>query len=102
MASDHGHTHEQEATSERMETVPCDLCRSDQSDLIIRQRDLLLAVTDEEFMIVRCRQCGLVYLSPRPSRDLIGTYYPSVYYPPTPSKVQPHLQRTAKRVSSKI
>lgn len=102
MVSDHVHDNERETEAERMETVPCDLCRSDQSDLFIQQRDLLLAVTDEEFTIVRCRQCGLVYLNPRPSRDLIGTYYPNVYYPPTPSKAQPQIQRKAKRVSSRI
>jgi SAM-dependent methyltransferase len=102
VASDHVHDNEREAASERMETVPCDLCRSDQSDLLIRQRDLLLAVTDEEFTIVRCRQCGLVYLNPRPSRDLIGTYYPSFYYPPTVSKAQPQFQQKTKRVSRGI
>lgn len=102
MASDHVHDIERETTPGRMETVPCDLCGSDQSDLFIQQRDLLLAVTDEEFTIVRCRQCGLVYLNPRPSRDLIGTYYPTVYYPPTLSKAQPQLQQKAKRVSSGI
>lgn len=98
MVSSHIRDNERETTPESMETVPCDLCRSDQSDPFIRQRDLLLAVTDEEFTIVRCRQCGLVYLNPRPSRDLIGTYYPSVYYPPIPQKRQPQFQQETKRV----
>ena len=62
MASDHVRNNERETTQGRMETVPCDLCRSDQSDLFIRQRDLLLAVTDEEFTIVRCRQCPHTYV----------------------------------------
>jgi SAM-dependent methyltransferase len=102
VAPDHAHDNEKETTRESMETVSCDLCGSDQSDLLIRQRDLLLAVTDEEFTIVRCQQCGLVYLNPRPSCDLIGTYYPNVYYPPSPSKAQPPFQQRSKRVSSGI
>ena len=71
---------------EGMETVACDLCGSDESEVLIRQQDLLLAVTDEEFTIGRCRRCGLIYLNPRPSIDRIGTYYPTVYYPPVPAK----------------
>lgn len=69
-----------------METVSCDLCGSDESEVLIRQQDLLLAVTDEEFTVVRCRHCGLVFLNPRPSGSLIGTYYPTVYYPPVTAK----------------
>ena len=85
-----------------MELVCCDLCRSDQSDLVIRQRDLLLKVTQDEFTIVRCRQCGLIYLNPRPSKDLLGSYYPTVYYPPVQVKVRPQLQQQAKRFSAKM
>ena len=56
-----------EQSNPNMEMVACDLCQSDQSDVVARQRDLLLAVTNDEFTIVRCRQCGLIYLNPRPS-----------------------------------
>src|ERR1700752_81908 len=85
-----------------MELVSCDLCRSDQSELITRQRDLLLEVTQEEFTIVRCRQCGLIYLNPRPSKDLLGSYSPTVYYPPVQVKVRSHLQQKAKKFSTKM
>ena len=79
-----------------MELVCCDLCRSDQSELVIRQRDLLLEVTQDEFTIVRCRQCGLIYLNPRPSKYLLSSYYPTVYYPPVQAKVRPQVQQQAK------
>ena len=85
-----------------METVACDLCKSDQNTLLIQQRDLLLAVTDEEFTIVRCRQCGLVFLNPRPSHDVIGAYYPMVYNPPTPSKARSLFQQQVKKASATI
>lgn len=32
------------------------------------------------FRIVACKQCGLVYLNPRPSREEIGKYYPNESY----------------------
>jgi len=85
-----------------MELVSCDLCRSDQSELVIRQRDLLLEVTNDEFTIVKCCRCGLVYLNPRPSKDLLGSYYPTVYYPPVLEKVRPQLQQQAKKFSAKM
>ncbi len=85
-----------------MELVSCDLCRSDQSELVIRQRDLLLEVTNDEFTIVKCCHCGLIYLNPRPSKDLLGSYYPTVYYPPVQAKGRPQLQQQAKKVSAQV
>ena len=85
-----------------MESVICDLCHSDQSEVVIRQRDLLLEVTNDEFTIVKCCRCGLVYLNPRPSKDLLGSYYPTVYYPPVQAKAQPPLQQQAKKFSARI
>ena len=85
-----------------MESVRCDLCRSDQSDVVVTQRDLLLEVTKDEFTIVRCRNCGLVYLNPRPSAELLSSYYPPVYYPPVQAKPRPEFQRQAKQLSARI
>ena len=85
-----------------MESVVCDLCHSDQSECVIRQRDLLLEVSNDEFTIVKCSRCGLVYLNPRPSKDLLGSYYPTIYYPPAQTKARPQLQRQAKKFSARI
>src|SRR6184192_918198 len=85
-----------------MESVCCDLCHSNQSDVVVKQRDLLLEVSKDEFTIVRCRSCGLVYLNPRPSTDLLGSYYPPVYYPPVQTKSRPRFQQQAKQLSAKI
>lgn len=85
-----------------MESVACDLCRSDESEVVIRQRDLLLEVTKDEFTIVRCRRCGLIYLNPRPSKELLASYYPTVYYPPVQPRPRPHLQQQAKKFSARM
>jgi SAM-dependent methyltransferase len=85
-----------------MESVICDLCHSDQSEVVTRQRDLLLEVTNDEFTIVKCCRCGLVYLNPRPSKELLSSYYPTVYYPPVQAKARTQFQQQAKKVSAQI
>jgi SAM-dependent methyltransferase len=85
-----------------IEWVSCDHCRSDQSELVVRQRDLLLEVTNDEFTLVKCCQCGLIYLNPRPSKDLLSSYYPTVYYPPVQEKVRPQIQQQVRNFSAKL
>jgi len=83
-----------------MELVFCDLCHSNQSDVMVKQRDLLMEVSRDLFTIVKCRNCGLVYLNPRPSKDLLGSYYPTDYYPPVLTKSRPKCEQVVKRLSS--
>lgn len=85
-----------------MESVLCDLCQSDQYQVVTCQRDLLLEVTHDEFTVVRCCRCGLVYLNPRPSKDLLGSYYPTVYYPPIEAKARTQRHQQTKRYSARI
>ena len=93
---------EREVLTPGMEQVLCDLCRSNDCTVIIKQRDLLLNVTQEEFLIVQCRTCGLVYLNPRPAQDRLGSFYPPIYYPPVSSKERSSLQRQAKKASAQL
>jgi SAM-dependent methyltransferase len=95
-------TSQQEVLKPGMERVLCDLCRSSDSEVIIRQRDLLLNVTEDEFSVVRCSSCGLVYLNPRPARDLLGSFYPPVYYPSVSGKERPSWQRQVKKASAQL
>src|SRR6476660_9306605 len=85
-----------------MELVFCDLCHSNQSDVMVKQRDLLMEVSRDLFTIVKCRHCGLVYLNPRPSKELLGSYYPTDYYPPVQTKSRPKFQQVVKRLSSRL
>lgn len=63
-----------------MERVGCELCGSKEAVVVVRQKDLLHRVTDEEFTIVRCAACGLLYLNPRPAPAEIGRFYPEHYF----------------------
>lgn len=66
-----------------LETISCDLCGSDDTDLVFEERDYLHRI-DGTFRLVRCRQCGLMYLNPRPSPEEMARYYPEDYAPHQP------------------
>lgn len=62
-----------------MEHVSCNLCHSDSYTLLFTLKDSL-SLTDEEFRLVSCKQCGLVYLNPRPSLEQLDAFYPKHYW----------------------
>lgn len=57
-----------------MEFVRCNLCGSDRYTIHLVRGDLNLFI-EGEFHLVRCTDCGLVYLNPRPSLDEIASLY---------------------------
>jgi 2-polyprenyl-3-methyl-5-hydroxy-6-metoxy-1,4-benzoquinol methylase len=65
-----------------MEHIACPLCLADRSKLIFLRRDFAHPVSEEDFRVVRCRVCGLVYLNPRPTEEEIHSYYPEEFYQP--------------------
>jgi len=56
-----------------LEYTSCDFCGEDKTDLFLEAES---EVNKEKFKIVRCANCGLIYLNPRPTKDIIGRYYP--------------------------
>lgn len=63
-----------------VETTACANCGSSESAPLYTLGDYLYHV-DGEFSVQRCVRCGLVYLSPRPTRAAITRYYPASYSP---------------------
>jgi len=63
-----------------MEYVKCALCGSEDSSLILTAGDYRLHITNEKFNLVQCRQCGLIYVNPRPAREEMSKFYPKEYY----------------------
>ena len=61
-----------------METVVCDFCGADQTSILYSGTDLDEPILKDS-AIVRCAQCGLMYLNPRPSEAEIGFFYPPDY-----------------------
>ncbi|MEM4202700.1 MAG: class I SAM-dependent methyltransferase [Candidatus Methanomethylicaceae archaeon] len=62
-----------------METVVCDLCGADDAETLFLEQDRLHRI-DGIFPLVRCRQCGLMYLNPRPTMEEMARYYPNDYH----------------------
>ena len=59
--------------------MSCILCGGSETRLAYMGRDRL-GVASEPFSIVRCQQCGLLFLNPRPTKEEIGSYYPYSEY----------------------
>jgi SAM-dependent methyltransferase len=61
----------------QLEYTNCDLCGKNKTELFLEAES---DVTKERFKIVRCQNCGLIYLNPRPVKEIIGSYYPVENY----------------------
>lgn len=62
-----------------MKEIQCDLCKSDDYELMFELKDYLHHI-EGTFRLVRCRRCGLMYLNPQPTREELKKYYPSDYH----------------------
>lgn len=63
-----------------METVSCNLCRSERHAVLHDGLpDLLLGRDGVAATFVRCRRCGLVYQNPRPTFAEMAAHYPPEY-----------------------
>ena len=64
-----------------METVACDLCAAGpESNVLLTESSDHVHGVSGHFKVVRCKQCNLHYLNPRPTVEAIGQCYPSDYY----------------------
>ena len=62
------------------EHVLCNQCGIDDAQVIATGTDREYYTSTEQFSIVRCRHCGLIYLNPRPVLDELSRIYPSAYH----------------------
>ena len=56
----------------------CPWCGSENAQLHLEVKDLFL--TQEPFKILECKECGLLFTTPRPNKEEIGRYYKSEEY----------------------
>ena len=83
------------ADTDDFEAVVCDYCGSDQCmvlgtlpplDQLLfplhRLGATVLNLSGNEIQFVRCKQCGLVYMNPRPTEAAISRFYDRVYAVP--------------------
>lgn len=60
-----------------MEQINCNLCGENTYHLVYEINDFYLK---EIFNLVQCKNCGLIYINPRPTSEEIDKYYPQDYY----------------------
>lgn len=61
-----------------MEYINCNICGIDDAELLFSKKDKF-RISKEDFNVVRCRNCGLIYINPRPSEEEIVGFYPDTY-----------------------
>ncbi len=64
----------------QLEGAHCCLCRHQMADPIAVGEDFEYRSSPDTFLAVRCSECGLVYLNPRPARSELGRIYPAEYH----------------------
>jgi 2-polyprenyl-3-methyl-5-hydroxy-6-metoxy-1,4-benzoquinol methylase len=64
----------------KLEPVNCAVCGSGKSSLLFINHDRLHGI-EGEFNIVKCDECGLVFVNPRPRKEFINEWYPDAYEP---------------------
>ena len=64
-----------------MEYVNCNLCGSDNYQSVLKVPDQLSKGINS-FILVKCTNCGLVFVNPRPKKSEMTKYYTQDYYEP--------------------
>lgn len=83
-----------------LESVKCDLCSSNNNTLLLQARDYRYG-HPEMFNIVKCNNCGLIYINPRPTIEAISKFYEEDYTPEDNLKVLPSLETSRWKISLK-
>lgn len=60
--------------------VNCCICGDDNSEPVAVGEDFEYRTSPDTFLMVRCTQCGLVYLNPRPGIEELTRIYPPDYH----------------------
>lgn len=61
-------------SSVKLEEVNCELCGRGNSEPFLNSNNIRLHCT-KEYNLVKCKECGLVFLNPRPTKDSSFVYY---------------------------
>ena len=85
----------QDATEIKWEQIDCPICNSSVYYFFMRLKDLYYFYP-EEFTLVKCKDCRLVYLNPRPTENCISHFYPLTY------NLEENYQEPQGRINARI
>ena len=80
----------------------CALCGSSSSELALADCSDTRYGLPGRFSLVRCKQCGLVYLNPRPIGESLASYYPQEYAPHQPGRKPQSRSSLSTRISQNL
>ncbi len=78
-------------------TTDCPLCGSNKYHHFLTSKDYRFMLSDEDFNLVKCEECGLIFLNPHPIMEDISNFYPDseTYY----GKYHPFLSFVSRLIS---
>jgi len=93
-----------------MENVNCNICSSNEVELVLKVKDYRFKLESEELNLVKCKCCGLIYINPRPTKNEIVKFYPlKLYYSNGTLAVKllssfllKRMERTVKNIKSMV
>ena len=69
------------------ENIKCPVCESQEDKFIFQAKDMRLKTSSEMFNIVRCLDCGFIFLNPRPAKDEVVNFYPANFNQENPTLI---------------
>ena len=58
----------------------CLICGNNNSKILFFGKDYFLGNLTELFPVVRCRNCGFIYIKYQPEENQLQKFYPEKYY----------------------
>ncbi len=84
-----------------MQHINCNICNIDDTRFLFEAKDLNCSKR-ENFNVVQCKKCGLVYLNPQPSEEELRIFYPVDYYINEGSELNLDIQKLWRENSRKL
>jgi len=84
----------------KLEKISCDFCGFSNSKILFSSKDLD-RLSNESFNLVKCQNCGLLYVNPRPTPTEMKKFYPAEYYGGSDNLIRKWMKQVNYRIEDK-
>ena len=63
---------------QKWEYVKCDFCNSNNFNIVFKTKDYIFNKAPDQYSIVKCKNCSLVYINPQLNSEIIENYYSEI------------------------
>ena len=81
----------------KLENVNCDLCESNSYTHLFEGMDYRFG-RKEKYSVVKCKNCGLIYINPRPTAESVLKLYEENYTPENNLKILPKIEKAKWKI----